>query len=180
MSSPQETGPQAGRDPVQALVALSSNLGDRRKNLDGALQALEETPGVRVLRASPWIETEAVGGPEDQPAYLNGAAAVESAIEARDLLDRLLEIEKAHGRERAEGVKDAPRTLDLDLLFFGTQVIREPGLIVPHPRLESRTFVLEPLVKVAPHHFLPGCRRSVMERLSELRMRARWRKRAPA
>ncbi len=168
------SSPQSERAPVQALVALSSNLGDRRENLDGAVRALEETPGVSVLRASPWIETEPVGGPEDQPEYLNGAVALECTIDARALLDRLLEIEKAHGRERAEGVRDGPRTLDLDLLFFGTEVIREPGLIVPHPRLEKRTFVLEPLVKVAPHRHLPGCRRSVMERLAELRMRARW------
>jgi 2-amino-4-hydroxy-6-hydroxymethyldihydropteridine diphosphokinase len=165
--------------PVRAIVALSSNLGDRREILESAVRALDEAPGVRVAAVSPWFETEPVGGPEGQPSYLNGALELESLLPARELLGVLLAIEAAHGRVR-HGVKDAPRTLDLDLLFYGDERIREPGLVVPHPRLEERIFVLEPLARLAPNRHLPGCRRSVLERLSELTIRRRGLRRAPA
>ena len=158
--------------PIRALIALSANLGDREATLASAVRALEATPDVRVLRVSPWYETEPVGGPSGQPEYLNGALEVETTLSARALLGRLLEIEREHGRVR-DGTRDAPRTLDLDLLFYGDERIREPDLVVPHPRLESRVFVLLPLARLAPHRHLPGCRRSVLERLSELEIRRR-------
>jgi len=157
---------------VRAIVALSSNLGDRRLILESAVAALDRVPGVRVAAVSPWFETEPVGGPAGQPAYLNGALELECTISARELLEALLAIEAAHGRVR-HGVKNAPRTLDLDLLFYGDERIHEPGLVVPHPRLEERIFVLEPLARLAPNRHLPGCRRSVLERLSELSIRRR-------
>ncbi|MEM7308855.1 MAG: 2-amino-4-hydroxy-6-hydroxymethyldihydropteridine diphosphokinase [Planctomycetota bacterium] len=157
---------------VRAIVALSANLGDREATLESAVEELDGTEGLHVLRVSPWFETEPVGGPPGQPDYLNGALEVETTLSARELLERMLRIEVAHGRVRA-GIKDGPRTLDLDLLFYGEDRIAEPGLIVPHPRLEERTFVLEPLARLAPNRHLAGCRRSVMERLAELRIRAR-------
>jgi 2-amino-4-hydroxy-6-hydroxymethyldihydropteridine diphosphokinase len=165
--------------PVSAIVALSSNLGDRHEILESAVRALDEAPGVRVACVSPWFETEPVGGPAGQPPYLNGALELQSSLTARELLDLLLAIEAAHGRVR-HGVKDAPRTLDLDLLFYGDERIQEPDLVVPHPRLEERIFVLEPLARLAPNRHLPGCRRSVLERLSELTIRRRGLRRAPA
>ena len=169
----------SAESPVRAIVALSSNLGDRAATLASAVCALDETPGIRVVCVSPWFETEPVGGPAGQPSYLNGALELECSLPARALLKRLLDVEADHGRVR-HGVKDAPRTLDLDLLFYGDERIHEPGLVVPHPRLEERIFVLEPLARLAPNRHLTGCRRSVLERLSELTIRRRGLRRAPA
>lgn len=154
---------------VEAVVALGSNLGDRRAHLEGALGALRATPGVRVLAVSPWFETRAVGGPPGQPPFLNGALVLSTELPAGRLLARLLEIERDFGRERGE--RDAPRSLDLDLLLYGDERIDEPGLVVPHPRMEERLFVLEPLARVAPGRRLPSGR-SVRERLAELRRTA--------
>ncbi len=130
-----------------AYVGLGSNLGDRRALLDGALARLAAEPGLRLLAASRWIETDPVGGPP-QPRYLNGACALESALEPRELLSRMLAIEWDLGRVRGE--RWAPRTVDLDLLFYGDLVVREPDLEVPHPRAHERAFVLEPLAEIAP------------------------------
>jgi 2-amino-4-hydroxy-6-hydroxymethyldihydropteridine diphosphokinase len=99
-------------------------------------------------------ETEPVGVGE-QPQFLNGVAAVETTLSARDLLDRLLEIEQRFGRVRIPG-EHGPRTLDLDLLLYGDETIDVPGLAVPHPRLHERRFVLEPLAELAPGLLVPG------------------------
>ena len=135
-------------DEVEAYVALGSNLGDREAQLDGALAALRRTPGVELRGESARIETEPVGGPA-QGRYLNAAVALGTRLSARALLERLHEIEAAHGRLRGSQ-RNAPRTLDLDLLLYGDEVIEEPGLRVPHPRLHERAFVLEPLCELAP------------------------------
>jgi 2-amino-4-hydroxy-6-hydroxymethyldihydropteridine diphosphokinase len=137
-------------EPSLAAVALGSNLGDRRRHLDLAVDELRNLPGVRVLAVSKWIETAAVGGPADSPSYLNGALLLETDLGARDLLEALLAIERGHGRRRRPGTRDEPRTLDLDLLLFGDQRIDEPDLRVPHPRMEEREFVLAPLSEIAP------------------------------
>ena len=152
----------------RAFVALGSNLGDRRAQLAGALRALRATPSVRVVAVSDWIETEPVGGPPGQDRYLNGVVELETSLAPGALLLRLLEIERAAGRVRIEGQRDGPRTLDLDLLLFGDRRVDEPGLLVPHPRLEERVFVLQPLAQIAPERELPGCRLSVRERLAQL------------
>ena len=157
---------------VRALIALSANLGDRARTLDSAVAHLDREEAVDVLQVSPWFETDPVGGPPGQPDYLNGALELETTLDARALLDLLLAIERVHGRVR-NGVRNGPRTLDLYLLFFGSERIDTEGLVVPHPRLEERLFVLLPLACVAPERLLPGCRRTVQERLSELRLRAR-------
>lgn len=130
---------------VEAGVALGSNLGDRRNHLREALRALRSLGRLRAV--SPLFETEPVGLRE-QPPFLNAAALLETGLEARALLQALLAIEARRGRVRR--AKDGPRTLDLDLLFYGEEVIRESGLEVPHPRMHERRFVLEPLVSVAP------------------------------
>ena len=156
---------------VRAVVALGSNLGARRAHLDGAIAGLRAAPGVRVVRCSAWVETEPRGGPAGQGLYLNGVVELETSLEARELLEVLLGLERDAGRVRGE--RDAPRTLDLDLLFFGDATIEEPGLIVPHPRLEERTFVLEPLAQLDPERRLPRCGRRVREQLDRLRAAAR-------
>jgi 2-amino-4-hydroxy-6-hydroxymethyldihydropteridine diphosphokinase len=133
-----------------AHVALGSNLGDREALLAFALRELDATPGVEVLALSRIYETEAVGT-SPQPRYLNAVVRIEVASSARELLDRLLAIELAAGRNRGDEVaRWQSRTLDLDLLIFGDDVIDEPGLSVPHPRLHERGFVLEPLCDVSP------------------------------
>lgn len=149
-----------------AAVALGSNLGDRERHLRRAMTALERTPGVVVLRRSRWHETAPVGGPPDQDDFLNGACLLETTLDARSLLERLQEIEAREGRERGE--PNAPRTLDLDLLWFDGERSDDPALTLPHPRMEDRAFVLAPLADIAPDHVLPGCGRTVAERLAEL------------
>ena len=102
-------------------------------------------------------DTEPVGY-TDQPRFLNGAAAVETELEPRELLDRLLAVERALGRDRT-GPRFGPRTVDLDLLVYGDRVVDEPGLTVPHPRLAERRFALEPLAELEPDLALPDGRR---------------------
>ena len=128
-----------------AYLALGSNLGDRAALIDAALAELEAA-GVRVCERAPLYETDPVGVGE-QPQFLNAAAAGFTRLSARDLLDRLLGIERDRGRERPH--EGAPRTLDLDLILYGSEVIDEPGLRVPHPRFRNRRFVLEPLAEIA-------------------------------
>ena len=129
-----------------AYVGLGANLGDREATIRAALAALAEEDGIDVVAVSILRETEPVGvGP--QPLFLNGAAELETSLTARELLDRLLATEQRFGRVRIPG-EHGPRTLDLDLLLYGTARIEEPGLTIPHPRLHERAFVLEPLAEL--------------------------------
>jgi 2-amino-4-hydroxy-6-hydroxymethyldihydropteridine diphosphokinase len=144
-------------------IALGSNLGDREAHLAFGLSAL---PGfITNLRQSSWHDTAPVGVSSDQPRYLNGVVVGETSLSARDLLDRLLQIEEAAGRRRPSPM--APRTLDLDLILFGEQQIEEPGLVVPHPRFRERLFVLEPLAEVAPGWIDPATGKSISALLHE-------------
>jgi 2-amino-4-hydroxy-6-hydroxymethyldihydropteridine diphosphokinase len=142
---------------VLAYVGLGGNLGDRRSYLERAVELLGRQPGVRVVRVSSYRETDPVGY-VDQPRFLNGAVAIETELGARELLERLLAVERALGRERT-GPRFGPRTIDLDLLLYGDETIEEPGLTVPHPRLAERRFVLEPLAELDPELVLPDGRR---------------------
>lgn len=139
-----------------AYVGLGANVGNRRENLDRAVELLAAEPGVRVLAVSSVRETDPVGY-EDQPRFLNAACALETELRPRELLERLLAIERALGRERA-GPRFGPRTIDLDLLLYGNETLDEPGLNIPHPRLAERLFVLEPLYELAPDLVLPDGR----------------------
>jgi 2-amino-4-hydroxy-6-hydroxymethyldihydropteridine diphosphokinase len=140
--------------PQVAYVALGSNLGDRSANIQFALEALAASPGIELTKVSRIIETAPVGSP-GQGDYLNAAARVDTSLSARQLLDRFLEIETARGRIRHASERWGPRVLDIDLLLYGVQVIDEPGLRVPHPRMVERAFVLTPLAEIAPDALHP-------------------------
>ena len=142
--------------PVRACVGLGGNIGDVAAALRAALAALDALAGTRLLRASRFYRTPA-WGVEAQPDFINAAAVVETTLAPRVLLEALLAIERDHGRERAaDGSRWGPRTLDLDLLLHGDAVIDEPGLVLPHPQLHARAFVLVPLAEVAPDAEVPG------------------------
>jgi 2-amino-4-hydroxy-6-hydroxymethyldihydropteridine diphosphokinase len=155
------------RASERAAVALGSNLGERALHLELAVQELRTLAGVRVLAVSDWIETAPIGGPKGSPTYLNGALLLDTELTARELLEALLAIERTHGRRRSPGIRDEPRTLDLDLLVYGDQRIAEPSLRVPHPRMEEREFVLAPLAEIAPDLVLASGR-TVRESLAAL------------
>jgi 2-amino-4-hydroxy-6-hydroxymethyldihydropteridine diphosphokinase len=135
-------------EPVQAVIALGSNLGDRERNIRAALDAIAAFPRTRVLRESALLQNRAVDSPVEAGDFLNGAVLIETELEAADLLARLLEVERSLGRERT--VRNAPRAIDLDILLYGEHVIDTPELAVPHPRISERTFVLWPLLQILP------------------------------
>jgi 2-amino-4-hydroxy-6-hydroxymethyldihydropteridine diphosphokinase len=139
---------------VKAYIGLGANLGDREATLRRALDLLAEEPGIEVLGVSSFRETEPVGL-RDQPRFVNAAAALETDLPARELLERLLAVERMLGRTRG-GPRFGPRTVDLDLLLYEDDVITEPGLDVPHPRLHERRFALEPLLELDPDLVAPG------------------------
>jgi 2-amino-4-hydroxy-6-hydroxymethyldihydropteridine diphosphokinase len=140
---------------VKAYIGIGANLGDREGAIASAVDLLDAEEGLEVLAVSALRETDPVGY-VDQPRFLNGAVAVETSLTARELLGRLLEIERRLGRVRGEGLRFGPRTIDLDLLLYGDETIDEPGLQVPHPRLTERRFALEPLAELAPELEIPG------------------------
>jgi 2-amino-4-hydroxy-6-hydroxymethyldihydropteridine diphosphokinase len=135
------------------VLALGSNLGDRQDILQGAVDAIVGLPGMRVTAVSPVYETVPVGGPA-QPDYLNAIVLADAARPARELLDRLHEIEAAFDRVRV--VRWGPRTLDIDVVDFGGERSNDPELTLPHPRAHERAFVLGPWRDVDPDAALPG------------------------
>jgi len=139
---------------TRAYVGLGSNLGDRERLLRRAVELLDAADGVEVVAVSSLRETDPVGFAE-QPRFLNAAAALETTLAPRALLDLLLALERELGRTRA-GPRFGPRTIDLDLLLHGSAVVCEPGLTVPHPRLHERRFALEPLAELDPRLVVPG------------------------
>lgn len=141
-----------------AFVGLGANLGEAAQTVREALQALDALPASRLLRASRLYRTRA-WGVEAQPDFINAVAMVQTALSPRELLDALLALERAHGRDRAQETRWGPRTLDLDLLVHGDAQIDEPGLRLPHPHLHERAFVLLPLAEIAPDAVVPGAGR---------------------
>jgi 2-amino-4-hydroxy-6-hydroxymethyldihydropteridine diphosphokinase len=151
---------------AMAYIALGANLGDREKNLREALRWIDETPRVRLLNVSSFLDNPSVGGPQDAPPYLNAAVEIETSLEPHALMRRLLKIEKAMGRVRSE--RNAPRPIDLDLLLYGDQVIDTPDLVLPHPRMHERRFVLEPLAELAGEVIHPTARIPIAELLRKI------------
>ncbi|MEY9840798.1 2-amino-4-hydroxy-6-hydroxymethyldihydropteridine diphosphokinase [Streptacidiphilus sp. EB103A] len=141
-------------NPVLAVVALGSNLGNRLETLQGAVDALEDTPGVRIRAVSPVYETEGVGGPEGQPTYLNAVLVLRTTLPPHSLLERANAVEDAFGRIRE--VRWGARTLDVDILAYEGVVEDSPTLTLPHPRAHERAFVLAPWLDVDPAAEIPG------------------------
>ena len=146
----------------RAFLGLGSNQGDRRANLESALELLEGTDRVHISRRSSWHETAPVGGPPGQGDFMNGACEVVTTLAPEELLARCQEIEAELGRVRLE--RDGPRTIDLDLLWYEGETRDGEALTLPHPRWEERAFVLAPLSELAPEFVLPGCREMIAER----------------
>jgi 2-amino-4-hydroxy-6-hydroxymethyldihydropteridine diphosphokinase len=149
----------------RAAIALGSNLGNREAQLAFAVGRLSSL--LSNLRQSSWHDTAPVGVSPDQPRYLNGVVVGDTSLTARALMRELLAIEAAAGRTRPSPL--APRTLDLDLILFGNERIREAGLVVPHPRFRERLFVLEPLAEVAPGWIDPDSGEAVSALLKRAR-----------
>ena len=138
---------------TRAFVGLGANLGSREATLLRAVDLLAATEGVSVVAVSALRDTEPVGV-VDQPYFLNGAVAVDTTLSPRELLQVMLDVERSLGRVRTE--RWGPRTVDLDLLVYGDEVVDEDGLRVPHPRLHERRFALEPLAELDPDLVIPG------------------------
>ena len=151
-----------------ALVALGSNLEPRRRHLLGALVELGQLPRTTVLATSSFVETPPVDCPPGSAPFLNGACLLETELSPRALLVGLQSIESAHGRRR-DAARNAPRTLDLDLVLHGSSVLDTPELTLPHPRAHERLFVLEPAAEIAPALRHPRLDRT----LAQLRDQAR-------
>lgn len=137
-----------------AYIGIGSNLGERDVTIRDALELLAADPELEVEAVSTIRETDPVGV-VDQPRFLNGALRLTTELAPRPLLERLLAVEQQLGRVRS-GERYGPRTIDVDLLLYGDEIIDEPGLRVPHPRLAERRFVLEPLAELDPDLVIPG------------------------
>jgi 2-amino-4-hydroxy-6-hydroxymethyldihydropteridine diphosphokinase len=140
---------------TSAWIGLGSNLADPASAVERGLDALADLPSTRLgarsrlYRTAPW-------GITDQPSFVNAVARIETGLAPLDLLDALLAIERRHGRDRERDLRWGPRTLDLDLLLYGSMRIAQPQLTVPHPQLHRRAFVLVPLAEIDPALEVPG------------------------
>ena len=152
-------------EPVPVAIALGSNLGDRHGHLQWAIETLATR--VTHLRASTAIETEPHDVPSPQPPYLNAAIVGETTMGPNELIAWLLSLEHVRGRTRVS--PRAPRTLDLDLILYGDQILSEPGVAIPHPRFRERPFVVDPLAEIAPDWVDPVTGRTVEQIASALR-----------
>jgi 2-amino-4-hydroxy-6-hydroxymethyldihydropteridine diphosphokinase len=152
---------------VTAYIGVGSNLGDREGHIRKALGLLVQTPHVWVRRISSFMENPAVGGGEEAPDFLNAAVEITTAMTAPTLMKKLLEIEQTLGRERR--VKWEARPIDLDLLLYSDSIISTDNLIVPHPLMHERLFVLEPLAEIAPRAVHPAMRLTIEQMRDSLR-----------
>jgi 2-amino-4-hydroxy-6-hydroxymethyldihydropteridine diphosphokinase len=147
------TAPVQAPRPRRAVLALGSNLGDRRENLQGAVDGLFDAPGLGFRAVSPVYQTRPVGGP-GQPDYLNAVITAETALPARAILDRAHRVEDALRRVR--DVRWGPRTIDVDLIVVGDEISDDPELTLPHPHAHERAFVLAPWHDIEPDAEIPG------------------------
>ena len=155
--------------PHTAYIALGSNLGKRQLALRTAIERIGGLRGTRVLKVATFRETAPVGGPPEQGPYINSAIAAETTLVPAVLLVALLSIERDLGRDRTGEVRFGPRVIDLDLLLYDDLIVHQPGLVVPHPRMHDRIFVLEPLAEIAPEVIHPVRKQSIRELLAAAR-----------
>lgn len=140
-----------------AVIGLGANLGDARQTLQEALQALQSNVGTADWLVSPLYRTAPIGGDAAQPDYINGVALFQTNLAPEALMLWLLETERHFGRDRSQDIaRNSPRTLDLDLLLYDAITMDTPLLVLPHPRLHERAFVLRPLSDIAPDLIIPG------------------------
>lgn len=156
----------AKREWTKAYLSIGSNMGDKEANLNQAIDSLYDDPNCRVLAMSKFIETEPYG-PVEQDNFLNGCLEIETLYTPQELLAAVNEIEDEAGRTRE--VHWGPRTLDIDIIFFGDEIVKEQNLMIPHIEMHKRLFVLEPLVEIAPYMIHPVFNKSVMEMKNELK-----------
>jgi 2-amino-4-hydroxy-6-hydroxymethyldihydropteridine diphosphokinase len=154
---------------VHCFVGIGSNLGDRAATIEAAVEALRRSAAIQVVRVSNLMEFDAVGGPPGAPPFLNAAAELTTTLGSHALLKRLLEIERDLGRDRR--IKWEPRTIDLDLLLFGSSIISSQELVVPHPLMHERLFVLQPLAQIAPEAIHPTLQMTVAGLLEARKLR---------
>ncbi len=156
----------------RCLLALGANLGNREKTLQNALREISALPQTRLLARSTWHETPAVGGPTGQHDFLNGAVLIDTDLEAEKLANLLQAIETKHGRKHK--VRWAARTLDIDLLLYGEAAIDTPELVIPHPRMTFRQFVLAPAAEIAGNMLVADAGWTISALLDHLRTSARY------
>ena len=137
---------------TEAYIGIGSNLNNPVQQVSIAIHEIKQLSKTRLLAASRFYQTKPLG-PKPQPDFINAVVAVQTGLSARQLLDELLQIEQAHHRVRQE--RWGPRSLDLDILLYGQEIIQQPGLTIPHPGMIDRDFVLQPLLEIAPELVLP-------------------------
>jgi dihydroneopterin aldolase/2-amino-4-hydroxy-6-hydroxymethyldihydropteridine diphosphokinase len=156
--------------PITAYIALGSNVGEREKNISHAIDLLKKTAGLELIKISRRLENPAVGMGDDAAPFLNAAAEIHTTLGSHALLHRLLEIEHEMGRRRRQ--KWEPRIIDLDLLLYGNQIISSQELIIPHPLMHERQFVLEPLAEIAPQVVHPTLQMTIAGLLEDLKTKS--------
>ncbi len=153
--------------PHRVFVGIGSNLGDRKANCREARDKLAELPETRVLAASSYYESEPHG--DAKTWFVNSVVEIETEFSAADLLKNIKKIEDAMGRKRVKGKRWGSRVIDLDILFFNSEILNKRNLKLPHPRLAERRFVLAPLAELAPQLIHPGLNQSVSELLATVK-----------
>jgi 2-amino-4-hydroxy-6-hydroxymethyldihydropteridine diphosphokinase len=152
-------------EPVTAYIGTGSNMGDREAYCEEAVRLVSRFPATSIIRVSSLYETAPMER-TDQDWFINCVTAVRTTLSPHELLRACQEVEQLLGRKRS--VRFGPRTIDMDILFYGDRIIQEPGLTIPHPRAHERRFVLEPMAEIAPELTHPALRKTVVQILKEL------------